>query len=146
MSLTTRYPGQIFIADSPENIVFGTVMLGNLYGEVISATVTREGDIEELEAAGSILACIISNPNFQFKFETMFRLDVIPPGFADLITFPLAGIKGRVLPPIGIKWEQKGHRGLTIEAKSWDKFADTNQGGGNASIFDGITYTPIVDP
>jgi hypothetical protein len=147
MSLTTRYPGkQIIIANSPENIVMGTVMLGNLYGEVISASVVRDGDIEELEAAGSILACIIRNPSFQFKFETTFRLDVVPPGFAELITFPLAGIKGRVLPPITVKWEEKGHRGLSIEAKSWDQFSGTNQGGGNAYTFDGASYTAIVDP
>ena len=144
MALTTRYPGQIIIAESPADIVFGTVMLGASYGQVLSASVVRDADIEELVAAGSVYAVIMSNPNFQFKFKTSFRNNVTPPGFAELITFPLAGIQGRILPPITIDWEEKGHRGLSIEAKSWDKFATTNQGGGNAYTFDGTTYTALT--
>lgn len=143
MSFTTRYPGQIIIAESPEDIVFGTVMLGDTYGRVISASVVRDADIEELIAAGSIYACLLSNPNFQFKFKTAFSDDVTPPSLAELITFPFAGIQGRILPPITVDWEEKGHRGLSIEAKSWDKFSATNQGGGSAYTFDGSTYTSM---
>lgn len=145
MAFNTRYDGQIIIAESPENIVFGTVMLGDTYGRVLSASVVRDADKEELIQAGSLLACILSNPNFQFQFETSFSLDVAPPDMAELITFPFAGISGRVLPPITVKWEEKGHRGLSIQAKSWDSLAATNQGGGNAYTFDGTTYTPIAD-
>lgn len=144
MSFTTRYDGQIIIAESPENIVFGTVMLGDTYGRVLSASVVRDADVEELIQAGSLLAAILTNPNFQFKFKTSFSLDVVPPDMGGLITFPFAGISGRVLPPITIDWEEKGHRGLSIEAKSWDAMAATNQGGGNAYTFDGTTYTPLV--
>lgn len=145
MSFLTRYPGQIIIAESPEDIVFGTVMLGDAYGQVISASVVRDADIEELMAAGSIYAALLSNPNFQFKFKTSFRNNVTPPGFAELINFPFAGIKGRIMPPITVDWEEKGHRGLSIEAKSWDAFAGSQQGGGNAYTFNGTTYTPIAD-
>lgn len=144
MALTTRYPGQIIIAESPADIVFGTVMLGNVYGQVISATVVRDADIEELQAAGSVYAVLMSNPNFQFDFKTSFRNDVTPPGFAELLNFPLAGIQGRIMPPIQIEWEEKGHRGLSIKAKSWDRFEAVNQGGGNAYTFDGTTYTPLT--
>lgn len=145
MALTTRYPGkEIIIAEDPQNIVFGTVMLGDAYGEVVSATVTREADIEDLLAGASLLAVILRNPTFSFKFKTMFRDDVTPPGIGDLITFPLAGIQGRILPPISIDWEEKGHRQLSIEAKSWDQFEVVNQGGGNAYTFDGTTYTPLT--
>lgn len=144
MSFTTRYAGQIIIAESPADIVFGTVMLGDTYGQVISASVVRDADIEELQAAGSVYAVLMNNPNFQFKFKTSFRNDVDPPSLAELITFPFAGISGRVLPPITVDWEEKGHRGLSIEAKSWDKFAAVNAGGGNAYTFDGTVYTPLV--
>ena len=144
MSFLTRYPGQIIIAESPANIVFGTVMLGDVYGEVISASVVREADTSELEAAGSILAAILSNPKFQFEFKTMFRDNVTPPSLAELITFPFAGIKGRVMPPISVEWSDNGHRMLSIKSTSWDAFAATNEGGGNAYTFDGTTYTPIV--
>ncbi len=145
MAFNTRYDGQIVIANSPSDMVFGTVMLGDVFGEVISANIAREADVEEVMAAGSLLAAILTNPKFQFEFETMFRNDIDPPSLAQLITFPFAGIKGRVMPPIAVKWEEKGHRGLSIKATSWDSFSVNNQGGGNAYTFDGTTYTPIVD-
>lgn len=145
MAFTTRYQGQIIIAEAPEDIVFGTVMLGDIFGEVESANVTREADVEELLAAGSILAAILKNPKFQFEFETMFRGDVQPPSLAELIEFPFAGISGRVMPPIGVKWSVNGHRMLTIKSTSWDRFAATNEGAGTAYEFDGTIYTPIAD-
>jgi hypothetical protein len=143
MSYTTRYPGEIVIASSSANLVFGTVMLGSAYGQVESASVAREADMAELEAAGgSILAVILKKPKFAFKFKTMFRADVLPPDFADLITFPFAGISGRVMPPITVEWEKDGHRMLSIEATSWDSFASTNSGGGNVYTYENGVYTP----
>lgn len=143
MALTTRYPGEIVIANNPANLIFGTVMLGNAYGSVESATVSREADMEEIEAAGgNLLAVILKKPNFAFKFKTLFSADVTPPDLAALITFPLAGIKGRVLPPITIDWEKAGHRQLSIEAKSWDAFAAVEQGGGNVYTYENGIYTP----
>lgn len=144
---TTRYQGEtIVVADTPADIVFGTVMLGDVYGQVTSANLTREADVERLRAAGSLLALIMIDPLFKLELETMFRDDVDPPSLAELVTFPFAGIKGRVLPPIAVGWSERGHRTLKITCESWDAFADTNQGGGSASTFDGTTFTPIVDP
>ena len=51
MSFLTRYDGQIIIAESPSDMVFGTVMLGDTYGEVISANIIRAADVEEEVAA-----------------------------------------------------------------------------------------------
>ena len=142
MALTTRYPGEIVIANSPTNLVFGTVMLGNAYGEVESASCSREADQVILEAnGGDILAVILQKLVFSFKFKCVFRADITPPDLADLIAFPLAGIQGRILPPITIDWEKAGHRMLSIEAKSWDSFSAVNGGGGNAYTFDGTTYS-----
>lgn len=145
MAFTTRYDGQIVIAENPSDMVFGTVMLGDVFGEVISANITREADVERVQAAGSLLAVILTDPLFKLELETMFRDDVEPPSLAQLITFPLAGIKGRVLPPITLSWGEKEHRKLKISIESWDSFSATNQGGGNAYEFDGSIYTPIVD-
>jgi hypothetical protein len=144
MALTTRYDGQIIIAENPTDMVFGTIMLGDLYGQVLSANLLREADVEEVKAAGSLLAAIMQNPRFAFDFESMFSDDVEPPGLAELMEFPLAGISGRVMPPIAVKWTENGHRGLSIKATSWDKFAEVNEGGGNAYTFDGTLYTPLT--
>ncbi len=142
MALTTRYPGEIVIANSPSNLVFGTVLLGNAYGEVESASCSREADQVVLDAAGgNILAVILQKLVFSFKFKCLFRSDITPPDLADLITFPLAGISGRILPPITIDWEKAGHRMLSIEAKSWDSFSAINGGGGNAYTYAANIYT-----
>lgn len=145
MSYNTRYQGEIVIANSPTNIVFGTVMLGTTYGTVESASVSRDADIAELEASGgSILAVILRKPSFAFKFKVLFALDKTAPDLADLITFPFAGISGRVMPPITVDWEKGGHRMLSIEAKSWDSFAANNAGGGNVYTFENGIYAPKV--
>lgn len=145
MAFTTRYDGQIIIAEDPSAMVFGTVMLGDTFGECISANITREADVEKVKAAGSLLAVIMSDPLFKLELETMFRDDIDPPSLAQLVTFPLAGIKGRVVPPIGISWAEGQHRKLKIAVESWDAFSATNQGGGSAYTFDGTTYTAISD-
>jgi hypothetical protein len=144
MAFTTRYDGQIVIADAPEDMVFGTAMLGNVYGEVLSASIIREADVNEVIAAGSLRAAILQNPKFQFEFEVMFRESVEAPGFAELIEFPLAGISGRVMPPISIKWAEGQHRSLAIKATSWDHLAE-NDGAGQAYTFDGTNYVQISD-
>lgn len=145
MSLTTRYAGQIIIAENPSDVVFGTVMLGNSWGQVISANLVREADVEEVIAAGSLLAVIQQNPKFEFSFETMFRAQDTAPGLAQKISFPFAGIDGRIMPPITVNWEQAQHRGLQINATSWDPFSGTNNGAGAASEFNGTGYMAITE-
>lgn len=144
MAYTTRYEGQIFIADNPEDLVFGTAMLGDDYGEVISASIVREADVSEVIAAGSLKAAILQNPKFQFEFEVMFRDSIEAPGLAEIIVFPLAGISGRVMPPVSIKWGEGQHRSLAIKVTSWDHMAN-NEGAGNAFEFDGTNFTEISD-
>lgn len=145
MSLNTRYPGEIVIANTPSNLIFGTVMLGDTYGQVVSAGVTREADVEELMRPGGLLGVILRNPKFKLKLKTLFAADTVPPSLAELVTFPLAGIQGRVMPPIQIDWEEKGHRMLSIEVTSWDGFSATNMGGGSAATYVDDSYTAIVD-
>lgn len=145
MALETRYPGEIIIAENPENIIFGTCMLGDTYGSVESAGVVREADVTEIEkCGGNLLALVMSKPRFELSLDVLFTADKAAPDLAELITFPLAGIKGRILPPIEIKWEKKGQRMLTIKATSWDAFAGTNQGGGDAASYNEGVYTPIT--
>lgn len=136
MSLTTRVPGHIVIADEPANIVFSTCMIGDLFGEVESADVQRAGDIEQIKKSGNnLLAAIIADPRFELKLNTLYTADVTPPELGQTIVFPLAGIKGRIMPPIGIKWTQGGQRMLEITATSWDSLSE-NEGAGYAYSID----------
>lgn len=140
MAFETRYPGEIVIAEDPENIIFGTCLLGDTYGSAESASVVREADITEIEkCGGNLLALVMSKPRFELSLDVLFTADKTAPDLAELITFPIAGIQGRILPPIEIKWEKKGQRMLTIKATSWDVFAAVNEGGGDAQkVIDGV--------
>lgn len=135
MSINTRYPGEIIIADDPDNIIFGTAMLGDEYGSVESASVTRDADRTEIEkSGGKLLALVLSKARFDLKFDVLFTADKEAPDMADEILFPLAGVKGRILPPIELKWEKKGQRMLSITATSFDNFG--NGGAGDVATQD----------
>lgn len=144
MALTTQFQGEIIIADAPENIVFGTCMIGNTYGSCESASVKRTADLEELEkCGGQILAAVMRKPKFELTLKCIFTADVDPPELGELVVFPLAGISGRVVPSIDIEWEKTGQRMISINATSWDAFAANNDGAGKAHSYDGTDYIDI---
>jgi hypothetical protein len=130
MGLNTTYPQDyIVIADIPANIVFGTCMLGDEFGKVKSCGLKRNADQEVIKKANTqgILAIILTNPKFELSLDTQFTADTEPPGIGDPIDFPLAGVTGRVLD-IDVKWEENGHRGMTISATSWDTLGSDGAG------------------
>lgn len=145
MSFAAKFPkAHIKIADNPANIVFGTAMIGDTYGSVISANIKRDGQLEEITSYGNLLAAIIANPSFELTLNTVLTADVAIPGMGELIDFPLAGITGRIMPGIEVAWEELGHRGLSITAKSWDSL--NNDGAGDAQVYDIGTgvHTPLI--
>ncbi len=142
MALTTKIPGEIIIADDPDNIIFGTCMLGSTYGSVESASVKRGADMEEIKkCGGKLLAVIMKNATFELTMKCIFTDEVDPPGLGDLIQFPLAGIKGRVVPTVDVEWEKEGQRMISINCKSWDVLS--GEGAGLAKAYDGAN--PVVD-
>jgi hypothetical protein len=141
MALNTTYETEIVIADDPENIIFGTCMLGETYGSVESASVKRTGDREEIKKCGNkLLAIILSNLRFELTLKTLFTDDATEPDLGGSIVFPLAGIEGRILD-ITVDWEQAGQRMLSIEATSFDSLTD---GKGVARVADDGTGLPIT--
>lgn len=127
MSLSSIYPGPIQISGNSANIVFGTVQvataLGAAFGNVISATLKRTADQELFNKEnGSLLACILRNPRFEFSVRCNFSANITPPGLAEAITFPLAGVIGRIMD-VTPEWSEAGNRQLSIEATAWDSMA-----------------------
>jgi hypothetical protein len=121
MGFGTNIPGHILIGD--DDIVFGTVMLGNTFGEIIKCDLDRTANEIEIEKAnGGLRALILANPHFMLDLETQFSSNVTAPALGDPVTFPLAGVIGRIT---GIKpgWEAKGSRKLSIKAGHWDSMA-----------------------
>lgn len=128
MSFNTNIPGHVLIGD--EDIVFGTVMLGEDFGEITKCDLERTGKQIEIENnRNGLRALIIANPGFSLNLETTFDASVEPPAIGDPITFPYAGVIGRVLEGAKITWESKGSRKLSFKAAHWDSMAVDNGSG-----------------
>jgi hypothetical protein len=115
------YNGNILAVTDRDKLVLGTCMLGDDYGEVKSASLTRVGSEEEITGCqGELIAFLIKNPGFELQMETRFDSDVTPPEMLDAITFPLADIVGYVKPGTEVAWEEGGVRMLSFTAAGWD--------------------------
>lgn len=132
MSLSTTYTGPIQISENSANIVFGTVQvraaIGNAFGNVISASLNRTADQELFnQENGSLLACILRNPRFEFSVRTNFSAmsGVVAPGLGETIAFPLAGVVGRIMS-VSPEWGETANRQISIEATAWDSMANPN--------------------
>lgn len=121
MSFNTNIPGHILLGD--EDVVFGTCVLGKTFGEITKCDLDRSGaEIEIENGVGGLLALIIANPAFKLDLETVFTDDITPPEIGQSITFPLAGVVGRILS-VKPGWSNKGSRTLSIKAAHWDSMA-----------------------
>lgn len=121
------YDGTILAVTEKDKLVLGTAMLGEAYGTVKDASLTRTGQEEELLGAlAEIIAFLIKNPGFELQMQCRFDSDVEPPELLDMITFPLAGIKGYVKPGTQINWTEGGVRMLTFTAAGWDSLQGEN--------------------
>jgi len=125
-----------------DQIIQGTCMLGNAFGEVESASVKRTADKEEIEGcSGALRAFFLKKPRFELKLETLFANGVDAPGLMDKIALPLVGVFARVVD-IEVKWAKGKSRMLSIDATSWDSLADADAYRYNSTT--GV-FTPI-DP
>lgn len=136
------YNGAILAITDRDKLVLGTCMLGEAYGEVKSASLTRTGAEEELTGClGEIIAFLVKNPGFELKMECRFDSDVDPPEILDAITFPLAAVTGHVKPGSEITWEEGGVRMLSFTAAAWDSM----QGEDVARFYWDKTEDELVD-
>lgn len=121
MAFNTNIPGHILIGD--DDVVFGTAMLGDDFGQILSFDLDRSGNEVEIEKnTGGLRAMIIANPAFKVDMEVEFSADVALPGLGDPISFPLAGVAGRILA-VKAGWKSRNSRKATIKAAHWDSMA-----------------------
>lgn len=125
----TNIPNHILIGD--DKVVFGTVMLGDTYGEVLKFDLDLSGAETEIEGSRGLRAFIINNVKLMADIETLCDEDVEEPGIGDPLPFPLAGVTARVLSA-KVGWEAKGGRKLTIKAMFSHSMAVTLEGVGEA--------------
>jgi hypothetical protein len=107
-----------------DTLIMGTCMLGNAFGQIEDAEVSRQADKEEIENCGGNLRAVIwKKLRFEMTLNSIFDASVAPPGIGDAITIPFAGVGGTV-QEASIKWAKGKERMLSIKATYWDALAD----------------------
>ena len=131
--------GNNLLALGDNSVAFGTCMLGTSFGQVKSASLKRANDRKLIAACqGSLRAAVMANARFELTLKTIFDGDVTAPGLGEEITFPLAGVAGRVMD-VSVDWNEDGERELTIDATSWD----ARPAAGAWLLSTGGVYTPV---
>lgn len=142
MAFETNIPSHVLIGD--ENVVFGTIELADAYGEVVSATVSREADLVEVEnRVGGLKAAILNKPRFELEMEVQFDAAVALPELGGSIAFPFASIRGRIMGGIQLVWSNKAAKMVKFKATHWDSMAvETSPGSG---VFENEAYSVDLD-
>lgn len=103
-----------------DTVIWGTCMLGDDLGTVVSCRLKRTGNLQDItDQHGILKAMLLLNPRFELELETVFELAVPVPGLFDELSFPFLQISGRV-QEADILWERGSERGLSIRASNWD--------------------------
>jgi hypothetical protein len=122
MPLDTDHGNNVLLLG--DQVVWGTCMLGDEFGQVESASVKRTADKVEIEnCAGNLKSLLLTKPRFEVTLETIFEASVEAPGLMDIIALPLVGVMGRVMD-VSVKWEKGKERALSIEITHWDSLAE----------------------
>lgn len=119
----TTFESASYQDTSYASIVIGTCMLTTLedFGTVMSCNLVRTADTRDVkDCRNRLRAFLFENAGFELDFECLFDIGVTAPEMGEIITFPLVGVQGIILPGTTIKWTSGGERMLSIKAKSWD--------------------------
>lgn len=118
MPLSTTLDNDVLLLG--QQVVWGTMQLGDDFGEIMSSSVKRTADKKEIEnGAGNLMAFLLTKARFELTFETIFPSSVTPPGLMDEVVLPLVGVTGIVLD-VTVKHEKGKERMLSIEVSYWD--------------------------
>jgi hypothetical protein len=118
MPLDTLYSNDVLLLG--DTVIWGTCMLGDDLGTVVSCRLKRTGNLQDLSDQNGILkAMLLLNPRYELELETVFDAGVAVPGLFDVIDFPYLELSGRVTEA-DIAWERGTERALSIRASQWD--------------------------
>ena len=129
MSYKDKIATRKVISDGAGSGMFGVGMFGDVWGEFTSVKITQEGTVTEITTAEKLLAVLISNGKHTLDVEVKLSKESDPPGLGDMITFPLANIKGRVTGNPTLSFTDGDFATYTMQATSWHAFT-TNGGAG----------------
>ena len=117
---TTYGPADMLVLGDAQPVL-GTAMLGDNFGIIKRATLSRTGKREEItDDAQSLRLLLITNPGFELTLECCFDATVTAPGLLESITLPLVGVTGRVMEGTAVLWEEGSERMLSIPIAQWD--------------------------
>ncbi len=120
MNFSTAFGDRLLI-HGQEDAVIGTAMLGSEFGTIKSARLKRSGEVIELDdGGGGLRSIVILHPGVEMELECAFDRTITAPRHLDIITLPIIGIRGRVMPGVEVMWEAGKERGLKIPVSQWD--------------------------
>jgi hypothetical protein len=121
MALNTTFGDDVLLLG--DQVVWGTCMLGDDFGQVDSSSVKRTADKVEIEnCIGNLKSLLLTKPRFELTLDCIFDTTVTAPGLMEEIALPLVGVTGRVMD-VTVKWEKGKERMLSIEVTHWDALA-----------------------
>ncbi len=124
MAFTTQYDPEEILVMGDNTLVMGTASLGDTFGEIVTFTVTRKADIENIEAAnGNLRAVVMKNLQFEAKIETILDSSVTAPGIGEIYSIPFAGVEGRITE-VSVDLAKGTERTMTFTVMHWDALAD----------------------
>lgn len=105
-----------------DDIIIGTCMLGDDFGQILSADLERTADTREIkDCLDRLKALLMTNSGFKYTFTALFPASgTAEPEIGDLIELPYIETTGIVMPGTKIAWSAGGERAITIVAQSWD--------------------------
>ena len=113
--------GDLNLVHGQEDAVIGTAMLGSDFGTIKTARLKRSGEVIELDdGGGGLRSIVITKPGVELELECAFDRSVSAPRHLAIITLPILGIRGRVMPGTEVAWEAGKERGLKINVSQWD--------------------------
>lgn len=122
--------------------VLGTAMLGDAFGVIKRATLTRSAKRNEVyDDAQTLRLVVLANPGFELVLDCIFDASVTAPGLLESIALPLVGVTGRVMEGVSVVWEEGGERMLSIPVAQWDSLAS---GSAYRLGVDGTTVTSLT--
>lgn len=102
------------------SINFGTCVIGNVYGQVESASLERTAEEVGIpDCNGSLQAMLLVNPGFTFNLSAIFPSTGALPVLGEAVAFPEANVTGNVMS-FTVNWSNREARKITLTAKYWD--------------------------
>ncbi len=102
-----------------QNLLFGTCMLGQTWGQIEGADEKLVADLEEIkDCCGANQTVLLMNERYELDLTVILASTALLPELGDDISFPTGGITGQITER-GRTWEAGGCVKMKVKAFHW---------------------------